>query len=172
MALEPHIASLLSRRTSRSPKTLRDEAAGTLGERMADRLAAAAGSWTFIVLFLVIIAVWMSVNAVAWLRHWDPYPFILLNLILSCVAAIQAPIILMSQNREEARDRVSAQADYEINLKTEVLLEHLTREVETLKALLTEQEVGDQRASDNPGGRRLDGSSGPSGMPDGDSKSG
>jgi len=119
---------------------------------MADRLAAGAGSWTFIILFLLIIALWMAVNAIAWLRHWDPYPFILLNLILSCVAAIQAPIILMSQNREEARDRVNAQADYEVNLKTELLLEHLTLEVEALKALLAEREVDGQRAPDDQSG--------------------
>lgn len=152
MALEPHIASLLRRRATRSPKALRDAASGAFGERMADRLAAGAGSWTFIILFLLIIALWMAVNAIAWLRHWDPYPFILLNLILSCVAAIQAPIILMSQNREEARDRVNAQADYEVNLKTELLLEHLTLEVEALKALLAEREVDGQRAPDDQSG--------------------
>ncbi len=112
----------------------------TLGERMADRLATAAGSWSFIIGFLIFIAVWMAINAVGWIKHWDPYPFILLNLILSCVAAVQAPVILMSQNREEIRDRLRAQADYEVNLKAELLLEHLTMEVEALRALL----LGDQ----------------------------
>ncbi len=139
MPIEPHIASLLGRRTSRNLNVLHDEAQKTFGERMSDRLAAGAGSWRFIIVFLVFLAVWMAVNAVAWVHHWDPYPFILLNLILSCVAAIQAPIILMSQNREEARDRIRAQADYEVNLKAELLLEHLTQEVEALKALLLSQ---------------------------------
>lgn len=136
--IEPHIASLLGRRASRNPNALRAEADKTLGERMADRLASAAGSWTFIICFLASLAVWMAVNAVAWIHHWDPYPFILLNLILSCVAAIQAPVILMSQAREEARDRIRAEADFQVNLKTEVLLEHLTEEVEFLKAVLVE----------------------------------
>jgi uncharacterized membrane protein len=133
--LEPHIASLLHRRFSRNPNVIRDQQK-TLGERMADHLAAAVGSWTFIIVFLAFLAVWMAVNVVAWTQHWDPYPFILLNLILSCLAAIQAPIILMSQNREEARDRIRAEADYEVNLKAEVLLEHLTQEVDTLKAMI------------------------------------
>ena len=88
--------------------------------------------------FLVVLAAWMAVNVAASLHHWDPYPFILLNLVLSSVAAIQAPIILMSQNREEARDRIRAVADYEVNLKAEILLEHLTQEVEALKAMLSE----------------------------------
>ena len=134
--IEPHIASLLGRRTSRNINVLRDEEVKTLGQRMADRLSSAAGSWSFILVFLGLLAVWMAVNAVAWIHHWDPYPFILLNLILSCMAAIQAPIILMSQNREEARDRIRAQADYEVNLKAEVLLEHLTEEIEAVKAML------------------------------------
>ena len=137
--VEPHIASLLGRRTSRNLNVLHDEQGKTRGERMADRLTAGAGSWTFILVFLGLIGVWMAVNAIAWIHHWDPYPFILLNLILSCIAAIQAPIILMSQNREEARDRIRAQADYEVNLKAELLLEHLTVEVESLKAMLTEK---------------------------------
>jgi uncharacterized membrane protein len=136
--IEPHIASLLGRRASRNLNALRDEADKTLGERMADRLASAAGSWTFIICFLGFLAVWMAVNAVAWIHHWDPYPFILLNLILSCVAAIQAPVILMSQAREEARDRIRAEADFQVNMKAEVLLEHLTEEVEFMKAVLVE----------------------------------
>jgi uncharacterized membrane protein len=138
--VEPHIASLLGRRTSRNLNVLHDEQEKTLGQRMADRLTAGAGSWTFIMVFLGLIAVWMAVNAVAWIHHWDPYPFILLNLILSCVAAIQAPVILMSQNREEERDRIRAQADYEVNLKAELLLEHLTAEIEVLKAFLLGQQ--------------------------------
>jgi uncharacterized membrane protein len=136
--LEAHVASLLRRRVARNLNALRSEEQRTVGQRMADNLSRAAGSWRFIITFLVVLAIWVAVNVVAGLRHWDPYPFILLNLLLSCVAAIQAPIILMSQNREEARDRMRAEADYEVNLKAEILLEHLTREVEGLKALLTD----------------------------------
>jgi uncharacterized membrane protein len=136
--LEAHVASLLRRRAARDLNVLEAEERRTLGQRMSDGMTKAAGSWRFITIFLAVLVIWMAVNAVAGLRHWDPYPFILLNLALSCVAAIQAPIILMSQNREEARDRIRAVADYEVNLKAEVLLEHLTQEVETLKTLLSE----------------------------------
>jgi uncharacterized membrane protein len=143
--LEEHAASLLRRRVARDPNVLQAEERKSLGQRTADNLARGAGSWRFIIAFLVVLAVWMAVNAVAGFKHWDPYPFILLNLVLSCVAALQAPIILMSQNREEARDRIRAGADYEVNVKAEVLLEHLTQEVEALKVLLTEH-TGDQKA--------------------------
>jgi uncharacterized membrane protein len=131
---------LLHRRASRNLNVLGEAQEKTLGQRMADRFTTGAGSWTFIIVFLCFLAVWIAVNAVAWMHHWDPYPFILLNLLLSCVAAIQAPVILMSQNREEARDRIRAQADYEVNLKAELLLEHLTEEIEVLKAFLLGQQ--------------------------------
>jgi uncharacterized membrane protein len=140
--LESHVASLLRRRATRNLNALRAEERRTLGQRMSDGIARGAGSWRFITGFLVVLAIWVAVNVVAGVRHWDPYPFILLNLLLSCVAAIQAPIILMSQNREEARDRMRAEADYEVNLKAEILLEHLTKEVEALKAMLTRERDG------------------------------
>jgi len=135
--LEDYVQEVLRIRASRDVNAL-EEAHTTIGQRAADALAAMAGSWTFILTFLGLIVVWMALNAFAAIKHWDPYPFILLNLVLSCVAAVQAPIILMSQNREETRDRVRALADYEVNLKAEVLLEHLTQEVETIKAVLAE----------------------------------
>ena len=138
--LEAHVASLLRRRTARNLNILEAEERRSTGQRMADGITKVAGSWRFITGFLAVLVVWMAVNAVAGIRHWDPYPFILLNLVLSCVAAIQAPIILMSQNREEARDRIRAEADYEVNLKAEVLLEHLTQEVENLKTMLGESQ--------------------------------
>jgi uncharacterized membrane protein len=140
--LRAHAHSLLGRRVTRNLNILRAEEARTLGQRMADSLTMAAGSWRFIISFLVLLALWVVVNVVAGVRHWDPYPFILLNLVLSCVAAIQAPIILMSQNREEARDRTRAEADYQVNLKAEILLEHLTREVEALRAELDKHTSG------------------------------
>ena len=89
------------------------------GDRIADRVAAFGGSWPFILLAVAAIGVWLSVNLVS-TRAFDPYPFILLNLVLSCLAALQAPIIMMSQNRQAARDRLDAQHDYEVNTKAEL----------------------------------------------------
>lgn len=97
----------------------------TFGDRMADKLADYAGSWSFIFTFGFLLIVWMVINSVALIKHFDPYPFILLNLVLSCLAAIQAPIIMMSQNRQEAKDRLRAQNDYEVNLKAELIIEDL-----------------------------------------------
>jgi uncharacterized membrane protein len=137
--LHAHAHSLMGRRAARNLNILRAEESRTLGQRMSDGIARGAGSWRFIIIFLVILACWMAVNAVAGIKHWDPYPFILLNLLLSCVAAIQAPVILMSQNREEARDRLRAEADYQVNLKAEILLEHLTEEIEALRVAVDKQ---------------------------------
>ncbi len=91
----------------------------TFGQKSADNVANWAGSWTFIISFLVFLGIWMAANVYGWLNEWDPYPFILLNLVLSCLAALQAPIILMSQNRQTQRDRVKADYDYAINKKAE-----------------------------------------------------
>ena len=98
----------------------------TLGERLADRIATFGGSWAFLICFGAFIAIWIGLNAlVLFWRPLDPYPFILLNLILSCLAAMQAPIIMMSQNRQEAKDRLRSQHDYQINLKAELEIRHL-----------------------------------------------
>jgi uncharacterized membrane protein len=106
----------------------------TLGERLADHLAAVAGSWNFILLFLGIIAVWVAINSLVLLsRSWDPYPFILLNLILSLLAGLQAPVIMMSQHRQEDRDRIRAEHDYEINLKAELEIEELHTKLDLLR---------------------------------------
>jgi uncharacterized membrane protein len=137
--LESHVASLLHRRAARNLNDLQAQERRSPGQRMADSFAKGVGSWRFISIFLVLLVVWMVINVVAGLRHWDPYPFILLNLVLSCVAAVQAPIILMSQNREETRDRTRAEADYAVDLKAEVLLEHLTQEIEALKSILAKE---------------------------------
>jgi len=91
----------------------------TIGERVADRVATFGGSWTFIGIFLAVMVVWMVINEEAG-KPFDPYPYILLNLILSCLAAIQAPIIMMSQNRQAARDRLEARNDFEVNLRAEM----------------------------------------------------
>lgn len=99
---------------------------GTFGERAADRVASFGGSWTFILIFAGILTVWMTVNAV-WFttRPFDPYPFILLNLLLSSLAALQAPVIMMSQRRQETKDRARAENDYRVNLKAELEIRQL-----------------------------------------------
>ncbi len=103
----------------------------TLGQKSADKLTTWAGSWAFIILFLVFIILWMIVNTsfLVFGTAWDAKPFIMLNLILSCLAAIQAPIILMSQNRQAQRDRIKAEYDYRLNKKAE-------KEIREIKALL------------------------------------
>ena len=97
----------------------------TLGQRAADAIAKFAGSWAFIFSFTGGLVLWMVVNTLMAARAFDPYPFILLNLVLSCVAAIQAPLIMMSQNRQEEKDRARAENDYKVNLKTEIMIEAL-----------------------------------------------
>ncbi len=105
----------------------------TLGQRLADRIASFGGSWRFIILFAAILVVWMAVNTVSLLsRPFDPFPFILLNLVLSCLAAVQAPLIMMSQNRQEARDRRQAQRDYQTNLKAELEIRQLHQKIDHL----------------------------------------
>lgn len=105
----------------------------TLGESMADRVASFGGSWVFISLFTAVLLVWIAVNTVVLAsRPFDPYPFILLNLMLSCLAAVQAPIIMMSQNRVEARDRLRAENDYKVNLKAELEIRHLHEKIDHL----------------------------------------
>ena len=105
----------------------------TLGQRLADKIASFGGSWTFIIIFLMFILVWMAIN-VYWLvnKGFDPYPFILLNLILSCLAALQAPVIMMSQNRQEEKDRQRAKNDYMINLKSELEVRILHEKIDHL----------------------------------------
>jgi len=105
----------------------------TFGERMADRLADFGGSWRFIALFAVVLFLWLALNSsLLVIRPFDPYPFIFLNLILSCLAAIQAPVIMMSQNRQEAKDRLSAEHDYRINLKAELEIRNLHEKIDHL----------------------------------------
>ena len=96
----------------------------TFAQRTADKIAKLLGSWGFIIIFSLVLASWMFIN-IQMNEPFDPYPFILLNLFLSCVAAIQAPIIMMSQNRQEQKDRLHAQNDYKVNLKTEIIIQDL-----------------------------------------------
>jgi uncharacterized membrane protein len=105
----------------------------TFGQRVADRVASFGGSWPFIFLFAGVLGVWITANSIALLhKPFDPYPYILLNLCLSCLAAIQAPVIMMSQNRQETRDRLHAEHDYQVNLKTELEVRALNARVEEL----------------------------------------
>lgn len=112
----------------------------TLGQRAADAIAKFAGSWAFIFSFTAVLVLWMVVNALLAARAFDPYPFILLNLVLSCVAAIQAPLIMMSQNRQEEKDRRRAENDYKVNLKTEIMIEDLYDKVNAILAKQSELE--------------------------------
>ena len=105
-----------------------------MGQRAADTIAKFAGSWAFIFSFTGVLVLWMVVNVILAAKAFDPYPFILLNLVLSCVAAIQAPLIMMSQNRQEEKDRQRAENDYKVNLKTEIMIEDLYDKVNAILA--------------------------------------
>lgn len=103
----------------------------TLGQKLADKMADFGGSWKFIILFMIVIFLWLGLNSYFLFSHpFDPFPFILLNLVLSCIAAIQAPIIMMSQKRQESRDRMRSVNDYQINLKAELEIRHLHQKID------------------------------------------
>ena len=110
----------------------------TLGQRSADAIARFAGSWAFIFAFTGVLILWMVINTILASNAFDPYPFILLNLVLSCVAAIQAPLLMMSQNRQEEKDRRRAENDYKVNLKTEIMIED---HYDKVNAILAKQSV-------------------------------
>ena len=105
----------------------------TLGARLSDRVAEVGGSWGFIIGFGIFIAVWVALNAIVIANAFDPYPFVFLNLLLSMVAALQAPIIMMSQNRQSAKDRLAASHDYEVNLKAEIEIAALHEKLDQLR---------------------------------------
>jgi uncharacterized membrane protein len=104
----------------------------TFGQRIADKVAAFGGSWTFIITFGVFLAIWMGINVALGTKAWDIYPFILLNLMLSTLAALQAPVIMMSQNRQSAKDRLKADLDYEVNMKAELEVAQLHSKVDRI----------------------------------------
>lgn len=133
-----------------STRPEKDKGKYTLGQRAADSIAKFAGSWAFIFSFTGVLVTWMIVNAILATNAFDPYPFILLNLVLSCVAAIQAPLIMMSQNRQEEKDRRRAENDYKVNLKTEIMIEDLYDKVNAIlaKQLQIENMLSEQRAED------------------------
>jgi len=129
---------LLRTQVSRNPN-IEEQERLTFGQRVADKVAAFGGSWTFIILFAVILAVWVILNSSALLaRHFDPYPYILLNLVLSMLAAVQAPVIMMSQNRQSAKDRLKSDLDYEVNLKAEMEVAHLHSKIDHIYERLEE----------------------------------
>ena len=119
----------------------------TVGQRAADRIAKFAGSWAFIFSFTAVLILWMVGNILLAKRAFDPYPFILLNLVLSCVAAIQAPLIMMSQNRQEEKDRRRAENDYKVNLKTEIMIEDLHDKMNKIiaKQVILEKLIRDEK---------------------------
>ena len=131
MSDEEVLSLLANRKISVQPES---EKKYTLGQRAADAIAKFAGSWAFIFSFVGVLFLWMVLNIIMATKAFDPYPFILLNLVLSCVAAIQAPLIMMSQNRQEGKDRRRAENDYKVNLKTEIMIEALYDKVNTILA--------------------------------------
>ncbi|WP_097028010.1 DUF1003 domain-containing protein [Clostridium peptidivorans] len=134
---EELIHELISGKVSRNINETNDENL-TLAQRIADKIATFGGSWTFIISFGVVLVIWIIGNAVILSsKAFDPYPFVFLNLVLSCLAAIQAPIIMMSQNRKSEKDRLTAANEYLVNLKSEIITEDLHKKID---ALLEQQE--------------------------------
>ena len=133
---EEMIHLLLEHKVSKNTSQVSDDQL-TVGQRMADHIAKFAGSWTFILIFIACLLAWIALNILMVAHAFDPYPFILLNLLLSCVAAIQAPVIMMSQNRQEEKDRLRSLNDYKTNLKAEIIVEDLHKKIDKL---LTRQE--------------------------------
>ena len=134
---ERHVARHITERTPISTNIVHDLSAQlTFGQKLADKVASFGGSWVFIPIFMVLLVTWIFLNSFILIKFnnsFDPYPYILLNLVLSMIAAIQAPIILMSQNRQAFKDRLSAEHDYEVNLKAELEIIGLHEKVDSLK---------------------------------------
>ena len=146
MSDEEILALLAGSKISVSPaKESREK--DTFGQRAADKIAKFAGSWAFIFSFIAVLLLWMGGNVLLASGAFDPYPFILLNLVLSCVAAIQAPLIMMSQNRQEEKDRRRAENDYKVNLKTEIMIEDIYDKVNAILAKQSELEKQLQKQS-------------------------
>jgi uncharacterized membrane protein len=114
----------------------------TVGQRVADKTAQVLGSWPFIISQTVFVVAWITLNLVAWSRHWDPYPFILLNLLFSVQAAYAGPVLMMSQNRLSERDRFQARADYETNRKAEFEIQDMQSDLHRILDMLEESRTG------------------------------
>ena len=126
-------------RREKPARKLRPDDSRSRGQRIADAVAATVGSWRFILIQSFLLALWIVLNVTAWVRAWDPYPFILLNLVLSFQAAYTAPILMMSQNRQAEIDRRDAAHDYEVNVKAELEIELLHSKIDALR----EQEIAE-----------------------------
>jgi uncharacterized membrane protein len=125
--------ALIERRTARNVNEIMEDRY-TFGDRLADRIAQFGGSWTFLIWFAVTLFVWMALNSLESIWHpFDPFPFIFLNLVLSCLAAVQAPVIMMSQNRQATKDRLQADLDYQVNLKAELQIRSLHLKLDELR---------------------------------------
>jgi CRP/FNR family cyclic AMP-dependent transcriptional regulator len=124
--------AILRRMVSRNANEIAEEQM-TLGQRVADKVADTIGSWRFIITQSVILTVWIILNVTAWINHWDQYPFILLNLMLSFQAAYAGPVIMMSQNRQSAKDRIAAEIDHQVNTKAELEIGHLMQRIDDLE---------------------------------------
>jgi len=128
---------LLRNMVSRNVNEIEEERM-TLGQRVADKVADTIGSWPFIITQTIILTIWIILNVAAWINHWDPYPFILLNLALSFQAAYSGPVIMMSQNRQSAKDRLAAEIDHQVNTKAELEINNLIRHMHELELSLEE----------------------------------
>ena len=132
--------AILRRMVSRNVNEVAEEQM-TLGERVADKVADTIGSWRFIIIQSFLIVLWITLNAIAWIEHWDPYPFILMNVMLSFQAAYAGPVIMMSQNRQSAKDRLAAEIDHQVNTKAELEIGHLMRRLDELERNLEENQA-------------------------------
>ena len=149
MTNEEVLNLLADSKISISPKNEKEKY--TLGQRAADKIAKFAGSWAFIFSFTGVLILWMVINTMLATKAFDPYPFIFLNLVLSCVSAIQAPLIMMSQNRQEEKDRHRAENDYKVNLKTEIMIEDIFDKVTAIlkKQSEIEKQLGNMQSENN-----------------------
>ena len=139
---EELMSEILSTNVSENSEKNEREEKITFGQKAADAVARFAGSWAFIFSFIAVMVIWMVMNVLLAAKAFDAYPFILLNLVLSCIAAVQAPLIMMSQNRQEEKDRRRAENDYKVNLKTEIMIEDLYDKV---NAILAKQSALEKR---------------------------
>jgi len=133
LAFDPAERLLLQKLRQQKPARNPPPPRLSLGDRVSDQVALVVGSWNFILIQSFLLVLWLVLNLTAWINHWDPYPFILLNLVLSFQAAFTAPIIMMSQNRQSAIDRQQAEHDYQINIKAELEIELLHQKITALQ---------------------------------------
>lgn len=131
---EEKIDSLMKKKSTKNVNIMHDNTL-SFGDKLADRIASFAGSWPFIIGFVSFLVVWILINSIAIFNHFDSFPFILLNLALSCVAALQAPVIMMSQNRQEEKDRIRSEQDYETNMKAEIIIEEIFKHTQKIEQI-------------------------------------